>query len=222
MRLLHAIRQMRSAAELKSRHEIEVHKHMKEKALKFAAPALMLAAIISFTACKSNEGKGSTEVSRSQGRTGGMSTHKVTATVTGIDAANRMVTLKWPDGTQRTYTAGPEVRNFDQIRMGDRVTMKVTDEVALWLSRGEAPSSTSGSVITRAPEGSQPGAVMANTTQITGKIVSIHGRDVTLRFADGSTRTIKVGEDVNLAGLAPGDTVNGRVTRATAISVERP
>src|SRR5689334_16887621 len=139
---------------------------MKEKALKLAAPALMLAAVMSFTACKSNEGKGSTETTRSQGKAGQTTTHTTTATVTGIDAATRQVTLSLPDGTQRVVTAGPEVRNFDRIHIGDRVKTKITDEVALTLGRGEAPSTSSGSVITRAPEGSQPGAVMANTTLI--------------------------------------------------------
>jgi len=77
-------------------------------------------------------------------------------------------------------------------------------------------------VITRAPQGSQPSGVVASIRQITGKIIAIEGRDVTLQFADGTTRKIKVGKDVDLTGLSPGDTATARVTEAMAITVEKP
>jgi hypothetical protein len=195
---------------------------MNTNTLKFAALALLLAGS-SITGCKSSdEGKGATEVTRSQGRANETTTYTRTARVTGIDMANRRVTLTTPEGTQKTYTAGPAVRNFDKIRIGDQVKTTLTEETALSLGRGEAPSSTEGTSVMRAPEGSQPGAVIANTRQKTAKIVAINGRDVTLQFADGTTRSVKVGKDVNLTGLGPGDTVTGRFTEATAIAVEKP
>src|SRR5689334_10819583 len=43
------------------------------------------------------------------------------ATVTAVDKADRVVTLRGDDGREQTIKCGPEVRNFDQIEVGDRV-----------------------------------------------------------------------------------------------------
>lgn len=197
---------------------------MKKNIVKFAAPALTLAALFSLTACSSSdEGKGSSEVTREPGRVSETATYKTTATVTGIDFANRKVTLTTPDGRSQTYNVGPEARNFDQVRIGDKVNTTLTQEVALSLNKTDLPpTSGEGTVITRAPEGSTPGGVMAATRQLTGKIVAINGREVTLRFADGTTRKIRVGEDVNLSAVGPGDSVTARITDSMAINVEKP
>ena len=197
---------------------------MNKKTLKFAAPGLMLAALLSSTACKStsDEGKGSTEVTSSPGHASETTTYTTTATITGIDAPNRKVTLTKADGARHTYTLGPEVRNFDQLRIGDQVKTTLTEEVAMSLQKGGTPSNSEGTVVSRAPVGSQPGGVIANTRQVTGKIIAIDGRDVTLQFADGTSRKIKAGKDVDLTGISPGDTVTARFTEAMAISVEKP
>ncbi len=47
-----------------------------------------------------------------------------TATVGAIDHENRTGTLKFPDGTTATFKAGPEVRNFDQVKVGDQVYIR--------------------------------------------------------------------------------------------------
>jgi hypothetical protein len=197
---------------------------MNTTTLKFAAPALMLAALLSSAGCKStkDEGKGSTEVVETPRGKSEISTHTTTATITGIDAPSRRVTLTTPDGRTSTYTLGPEVRNFDQLRIGDQVKTTLTEEVAVSVQKGGTPTSGEGTVVSRAPVGGQPGGVIANTRQVTGKIIAIDGRDVTLRFADGTTRKIKAGKDVDLAGISPGDTVTARFTEAMAITVEKP
>jgi hypothetical protein len=55
-------------------------------------------------------------------------TYKLTATVIGIDAPVRKVTLLGQDGKKTTVKCGPEVTNFEQIRVGDVVKTTVTDE----------------------------------------------------------------------------------------------
>lgn len=47
-----------------------------------------------------------------------------TATVDSVDYENRTGTLKLPDGTVLTFKAGPEVRNFDQVKAGDKVLIR--------------------------------------------------------------------------------------------------
>ena len=47
-----------------------------------------------------------------------------TATVGAIDYDNRTGTLKLPDGTTAIFKAGEEVRNFDQLKVGDQVLIR--------------------------------------------------------------------------------------------------
>src|SRR5262249_46665939 len=48
-------------------------------------------------------------------------TYDLTATVTEVDASTRKVTLVAKNGKKATVKCGPEVINFDQIRVGDVV-----------------------------------------------------------------------------------------------------
>ncbi len=41
-----------------------------------------------------------------------------------VDYENRTGNLKLPDGTMLTFKAGPEVRNFDQVKAGDKVLIR--------------------------------------------------------------------------------------------------
>jgi hypothetical protein len=46
------------------------------------------------------------------------------ATVEAVDPANRLVTLKGPEGGTVIVEAGPEVKNFDQIKVGDEIVAR--------------------------------------------------------------------------------------------------
>jgi hypothetical protein len=46
---------------------------------------------------------------------------EASATVVSVDASTRVIQLKGEDGRTGAFTAGPEVRNFAQIRTGDKV-----------------------------------------------------------------------------------------------------
>ena len=59
-----------------------------------------------------------------------VATQSVTARVTAIDQATRMVTLTGPNGT-RTIKAGPDVKRLAEIKDGDQVTMQYTEALAL-------------------------------------------------------------------------------------------
>ena len=48
----------------------------------------------------------------------------VTATVEAVEAQTRTITLKKADGTYVTTVAGPDVKRFDEIKVGDKVTAR--------------------------------------------------------------------------------------------------
>src|SRR5262245_43503467 len=67
----------------------------------------------------------------------------LSATVEKIDKPHRMVTLKGPDGKTVVVTAGDEVRNFDQIKVGDHVNVTYSESVAVAVGKpGEAMPKT--------------------------------------------------------------------------------
>jgi hypothetical protein len=205
---------------------------MKKQILKSAAILLLPAVLLSLASCSSTP-KDQTGTAPENAATapnierGGvvLDAMTVTATVQSINAEDRTVVLQRPDGTQTTYECGPEVRNFDQIKVGDQVTATAAEELALALIKGGVPPAAgTSSAIVRAPKGAKPGGKIVDTVAFTAKVVSVNamGREVTLQMPAGPNKTVKVGPDINLANVNPGDDVGVRLTRAFAISVATP
>ena len=109
----------------------------------------------------------------------------MTATVTAIDQAKRKATLLAPDGKKFTVRVGPEAVNFDQVRVGDRVTATVTERMVVSLAdKGALLPMTERPQWWLAPKGGQPGGLAAETTQTIAKVIAIdlEKRKATLQF----------------------------------------
>jgi Spy/CpxP family protein refolding chaperone len=152
-------------------------------------------------------------------------TYELTATVAAIDQATRRVTLVGPDGIKQTVEVGPGAINFDQVHLGDRLVVTVAEEIVVAVAgEGESLSGGGAQWVGIAPKGAKPAGVLAQTTQVTAKVVAIDTaqRKATLQFADGSTRTVAVRADVDLSKRKVGDQVAIRVTQALAVQVKKP
>jgi hypothetical protein len=201
---------------------------MKPNTLKLTTLALLPAALLTFTSCSSTPKiEPTTTAVYQQGVPGGIivETYKNTATVTAIDAANRKVTLVTQDGRKETFKAGPEVVNFDQIRIGDQVKATLTEQLAVYMAKDNPPASEGeAALVALAPKGAKPGGLMANTVQVIAKVTAIDLKHhkATLKLPDGTTKTVAVRKDVDLTQRQVGEEVVIRVTEAVAISVEKP
>jgi translation elongation factor P/translation initiation factor 5A len=152
-------------------------------------------------------------------------TYQETATVTAIDAAKRTVTLVGRDGTKTVFKASPEVRNFDQIRVGDQVKATVVEQLVVFLRQNGTPAGDSqASMVALAPKGAKPGVLMADTVEVTAtvKAIDLKRHKATLQFPDGKSKTVAVRPDVDLTKVKLGEEVVIRTTEAMAIVVERP
>jgi hypothetical protein len=187
-----------------------------------------LSAALTLTSCSSTpKGEATTTAAYQEGVPGGVvvNTFKTTATVTGIDTANRKVTLVSPDGKKTVYTAGPEVINFDQIRVGDQLKVTVAEQLVVFLAeKGAPPPTGTADLVALAPKGAKPGGLMVSTTQITAKVkaIDLKNHKATLEFPDGKSQTFPVRKDVDLTQRKVGEEVVIRTTDALAISVEKP
>ncbi len=169
----------------------------------------------------------STVVTTQKGVVGGtiIETYEGTGTVTAINQSKRTVTLVRPDGAKATFKAGPEVRNFAQIQVGDKVKAKLTDELVVFLrKKGAPPADGESAAVMLAPLGAKPGIVKAETVEVTARVAAIdlEHRQATLRFPDGHTQIFKVRPDVDLSQAAIGEEVVIRTTEAQALTVEKP
>ena len=151
---------------------------------------------------------------------------KASATVEAVDTAKRTVTLKGQAGETRTLKCGPEVRNFDQIKVGDSVNLTFVDEVAAYVRKADAPPvAEEGAMVALAPKGAKPGVMMAETVEVKAKIESVNTKKHTITFLnpDGSKKTVKVGKKAKeLKELLKGDDVVLRITQAMLIDVKAP
>ena len=154
-----------------------------------------------------------------------VSTYELTATVAALDKAKRKVTLVDAAGIKKTVKAGPEVINFDQIRVGDQLKITATEELVVYVAgAGETPGDGEAQLVALAPKGAKPGALMAEAIQVTAKVtaIDVEHRKATLRLEDGTTRTVAVRPDVDLSKRKVGDSVVIRITEALAIQVAKP
>jgi hypothetical protein len=152
--------------------------------------------------------------------------------VAAVDKAERMVTLRTDDGREETIKCGPEVRNFDQIEVGDKVAAEFHEATVIYARKPEAPAGASGSAPATAqyskaelaPLGDKPGGVITNVTEITATVQDIDyaKREMTLSGTGGKPRVFNISQDVqNLESVKKGDEIVVRQTEALAISVTK-
>lgn len=152
-------------------------------------------------------------------------TYEMTAAVTAVDTDKRKVTLVTPDGKKTVVKCGPEVVNFKQIQVGDQLKLTVTEELAVYMADAAAPADNGeAALVALAPKGAKPGGMLAETVQVTAKVTAIDlaHRKATLRFPDGSSKSVPVRKDVDLTKRHVGEEVVIRTTEALALSVDKP
>lgn len=160
-----------------------------------------------------------------QGVPGGtvVEAEEMQALVTAVNLDQRSFTLMDRSGSKRTFEAPPEMKNFERLKVGDRVTARVMLERIIYLREpAEAAREGAAGLLASAPENSKPGMLAAQTIQITA---IIKGMDTTLRTAtlqmpDGSERVVKVRPDIDMKTEYLGRAVVLRLTSAAVISVD--
>lgn len=147
----------------------------------------------------------------------------VSASVEAIDKEKRIVTLKGPQGNLRRVVAGPEVRNFDQIKVGDQVVVRHVEALSVELKKGGSGirERVESDTAARAPAGAKPGVAAAHRVTVVADVVAVHPRaqTVTLRGPE-HTFDLRVRDPKQLKLATVGDQVRVTYTEAVAISVE--
>lgn len=206
---------------------------MKSKTLNRTTAALLPFALLIFTSCSSHHPTppprvGSAPVEGSAGFGGEVVVNSTTATATvvSIDATNRQIVLKRPDGRLAHCRARPGVVAFTGVKVGDTVSIGVAEELALAMGKTALPAPSAADtarVRVRVPDGVQALAEAVELVAFTAKVVAIDAWNdaVILRLEDGQTRKVRVSEAVNLADVTPGDDVSVRITDTVVLIVTK-
>ncbi|WP_233445021.1 hypothetical protein [Paraburkholderia caribensis] len=150
---------------------------------------------------------------------------EIKARIADIDRASRIITLHGPKGHDIDVAIGPQVENFNQLRVGDHV--EVLYKNALLVSADKVADADKGirkrvdsSVYQSTPSGY--GAARQIEVQATVLDMNASKREVRLRGAYQAV-TLVVGPDIDFKTLKVGDTVHAvfvsaYATRVTPIS----
>ena len=146
-----------------------------------------------------------------------------TGTVEAIEASTRTVTLKKPDGTYVETYAGPDVKRFAEIKVGDKVTARFYESVVLRLKRPGEADVDSAARATTGSEQALPGGTKAKQRTVTATITAIDPNMPSITFTgpNGWKYTSKVQDTAALAKVKVGDKVDIVWTEAMLVSLER-
>jgi hypothetical protein len=157
-----------------------------------------------------------------------LSSEQVTleGSITRVDRANRMVTLRGPEGGEVDFFAGDQVRNFDRLQVGDRVALDYSSAVALEIQ--PAGSAEVGATIeqgsARSPAGARPGGAVSETVTVVAEVmgVDVAANTVTVKGPRGNVATLDVVRDdlrARLPRLKVGDLLRVTFTEAVAVDI---
>ncbi|TWI01833.1 hypothetical protein IP90_02393 [Luteimonas cucumeris] len=147
-------------------------------------------------------------------------------TITRIDKADRVVVIRGSEGNEIEFQADADMRNFDQLEVGDKVSLDYTSAVAVDIQ--PAGSAEVGTTIqegaSMAAAGARPGASTNQTVTIVAEVMGVDtaANTVTVKGPRGNVVTLDVARDdlrQRLTTLKVGDKLRATFTEAIAVNV---
>jgi len=166
---------------------------------------------------------GGAMVGTAPGKGVAVQTIKGTATITAVDKATRDITLKGPQGREMTITAGPDVKNFDQLKVGDQVDMQYVEALTLELKKGGGlvVGRTATADTVGAKKGETPGGAVGRQVTVVADVIATDPatQTVTLK-GPKQTVDLRIPDPEQFKRIAKGDQVEAKFTQAFAVAVE--
>jgi hypothetical protein len=133
------------------------------------------------------------------------------------------VTLKGPQGKVVEVVAGDEVKNFDQIKLGDFVVARYVQALTLELRKSTGIRQKSEiEDAARAKPGERPAGAVARQVTVLADVTGVDPKKktITLRGPKGNFVTLDVQNPDHFKVVKKGDQVEVTYTEALAMSVE--
>ena len=147
------------------------------------------------------------------------------AVVTAINKETRVVTLQQDDGEEITFTASDEVRNLDQVSVGDILVAEYVETISIEVmaNEGMEAAAAGASAMARPEEGEMPGFAAMDATVVASTVeeINLEKNTFKLKEADGTINEYAARNPDNLRRAKVGDLVVTTVSTAVAIAVEK-
>ncbi len=146
----------------------------------------------------------------------------VHATITAIDSSARLITLKGEDGNSDTVYAGPDIKRFAELKVGQKVTFSYYESMVFAIEKADGSTRPTDTKKVERSTGATPGGLVSQhvTTTVTVNEVNAKVPSITVTTEDGRRVSFKVDDARNLDGVKAGDKVRVTYTQALAISVQ--
>ncbi|MEY3724260.1 MAG: hypothetical protein RLZZ365_195 [Pseudomonadota bacterium] len=143
-----------------------------------------------------------------------------------VDPKTREVVIVGPNGNEYKTVLGDEVRNFNQIKVGDIVTLTHVEILVADIkkpSKVEIRERVETEKAARAKLGDKPAAAIERQVTVVADVTAVDEKKGTLTLR-GATRTLdlKVKDPKVLKGVKVGTQVEATVTEIIAIEVTAP
>jgi len=163
-------------------------------------------------------------VATAPGQAKAVSLVTATGTIDSIDAATRTIKIKLPSGALREVEVGDEVRNFDQLKVGDKVKAKYVESLTIELKKDgkQVVGRTESTSLDRAQPGAKPGGVAKHEVTVVADVVNVDPKKhlVQVKNEHGETVDLNVKDPEQLKLVKKGDQVPATYTVALAVAVE--
>jgi hypothetical protein len=147
----------------------------------------------------------------------------LTATIAAIDQANRVVTLKGPNGSFELQ-ASDEMQGFNRLKVGDQVAATYYEAVVLRAVTPGAPASASPPTTIIMRKDRAPGSERRReqTFTVTIEQIDMNAPSVRVRGPQGRTRTFMLSDPKQFQNLKAGETVELTYYESLLVEVTRP
>ena len=192
--------------------------------LRFLLPVVLLATI----SCKSSSSSGAEAgASSGNGKSAAITNdYEAAAQVVAISKEDRRVTFRRGDGNVFELTAGDEVKNFDQLTIGQQLRVRYRESLrATLLPPGEAVKLTQSAFETSgAPVGSKPAGTTSAAIGVRVRVTSIDAENhiVTYQLPSGDFAARKVQTEQGrefVKKLEVGDVVQLDIQQSLALEI---
>ena len=201
---------------------------MKQSLLRTAgtlAFALIAAAGVTTALAQKPDATGGAALKSEPGKATAVRALEISAQVVALDKATRTVTLKGPKGDARDIVASDEVKNFDQVKVGDFLVVRYVQALTLELKKTKvsAGEPTVREEAVKAKPGEKPAVAGARQITAIATVTAVDQKSstITLKGPRGNVVTLDVKNPDQFKVVKNGDQVEATYTEALALSIEQ-
>jgi Cu/Ag efflux protein CusF len=186
--------------------------------------ALAIAAALPLASVAQKKAEATGMAATAPGKAGAAAVVTAQGVIEAVDPKTREVKIKLANGETRTIVASDEVRNFDQIKVGDTVRAEYVRSLTLSLKKDGkgTPGQSSSTQTMGAAPGETPAARTGSQVTLLADVLKVNkeANSLTLRGPNGKIVDLAIADPAQLALVKVGDQVEAVYTEALALKLE--